>query len=565
MFLMLAGNGFLLNASIDEETDIEQALDDLDEGESLSKNPNYWERIRETLLNLSASKNVDQAILEWKRQGAVMQVPNGVCKLCGHTPILFHFPLKNKVNGNELIVGSECIIHYKALGSQFTDLAQLKKQLKTQLNAIRKTKGDEKGQVEALGDIEEIYKLEKELRERLGSIIGPQDLDVNEYRTSLIHAQSIGRVLNIKNSDGFSLGGKALDAVRALFAFQEDIRKRQKTYKGNGLYSLIETIKRQKKDYGEQVGLLNQVRKMTSAVFAFGKPNEVIDRMWDAIEHARDGLVANLQQKADQAKSGMLDSYKKELELLKPYSHLSFVLHAALATNRKLIDAQVSKVADTVNAEGFFDEVVTNRDLPSRLVNQTFSTSLAGTNASTIEAGSQLAMFADAIMKGFIGNAVKAISEFYKVAVRDIPGVQASILRAADDGIIDADVHGAAAISKFVMFFPHNAKIQTIVREEVDEVASLSHGGAIKVYEQMSADLGIDVEKVFKLYASDNNFERSFITTIFNAWKGGRKLSPAQQGNIRKQLASKKVKEVPHSMWAALHSELIAPYTGRKL
>lgn len=568
MFLMLAANdliGFALNASNDEEIDIEQALDDLAEGEALSKNPNYWDRIRETLLNLSASKTVEHAIGEWKRDGLVLQVPNGKCQLCGHTPILFHFPLKNKVNSNELIVGSECIFNYHQLGGQFTDLEQLRKQLKTMLNAVKKKK-DLGEQGRALDDIEELYALEKKLRGFLRPILGTDDLDVKEYRDQLIEAQSIGNVLNVKNSMGFSLGLQALQACRALFRFQEDIRKRQ-SYQGNGIYALIDKIMMQKRDYAEQVQLLNRTLKMTSDLFKFGPPQEVHGRMWDAIDKAKDGLLGQLQGKADQAKAKMMEDYADEQSLLKPYPHLSSTLSKALASNRKYIDSQVASAVAMIASPNFLDELKANRNIPPRITNQTFSSGLGASTAPSIQAGYQVTLFCDALRKGLLWNAIlKVVSATFKVEVKDLAGVRVALLRAADDGLLDCDVDGQAAISKFVMLLPHNPKIQEIIRQEVDEVKALAVVRTIRIYEQMSADLGIDVERVFKVYSADDETEKGIIATIFQkTWVAGKKLSIAQSGHIRKQLSKmSQVKEVPHSMWAYFHSQLNASFVGRK-
>ncbi len=35
--------------------------------------------------------------------------PNGKCQLCGHEPITYHFVAKNKKDGKQIVVGSECI------------------------------------------------------------------------------------------------------------------------------------------------------------------------------------------------------------------------------------------------------------------------------------------------------------------------------------------------------------------------------------------------------------------------------------------------------------------------
>lgn len=51
------------------------------------------------------------ALREWVYAGDMydMETPDGTCELCGHPDIRYHFKIVNQHNGNEMLVGSECI------------------------------------------------------------------------------------------------------------------------------------------------------------------------------------------------------------------------------------------------------------------------------------------------------------------------------------------------------------------------------------------------------------------------------------------------------------------------
>ena len=72
----------------------------------------YKKNLASHILPHSESQDVIQAILEWGYTGKVMdnQTKQGYCMACGHRPIRHSFYIKNKKNGNTLIVGSECVL-----------------------------------------------------------------------------------------------------------------------------------------------------------------------------------------------------------------------------------------------------------------------------------------------------------------------------------------------------------------------------------------------------------------------------------------------------------------------
>jgi hypothetical protein len=558
MFLMLAASGIDFDADLDELHELEAAEADLSEGVTWSNHPDYWERIKETLLKYSSAKETQHAIQEWVSDGRVFVKHGGTCELCGKVPITFHFPIANKVTKKQLIVGNECVRNYQQLAGR-VNLTDLQKRIRKQKDLLRSGKATP----EKLDSIEELYATEKALRVKLSAFLDEPDLDVLDYRNQLQSIEQVGNILRVQ-STAFKMGRDVINACRAYLKFQEEIRKRQK-YAAKGIADLISAIMRQKKgDYDGQISQLNQVGRLMNDILTAGKPNEVIARMWGAVAEARDSIVQQITVRGDETKAKTVSLYADDLRLAKPFPHLHFMLSAGITEHRSSISKKVDQIVKTLLSESFFDDIRAQRSLPVS-ANYQFHVELNAAEGSTARAAWNVHQFLDLVRKGFLRNVLAAIQERYSVTqVRDIAGVKVALLRAADDSLIDADADGAACVGKFVQLLQAgDPRILNLITTEVDDVKALA---SRKVHEQMSADLGIDVERVFKLYVVDNPTESSIISTIFTkTWPSGKKLSPNQMNHIQKQLAMySRTKERSHSMWEHFKGKLLAPYSKAK-
>ena len=74
-----------------------------------------------TILRFSSSSSFQKALLEWLFTGEVIDYgsPNKICGLCSKDGLRYHFKIKNKITGKELLVGSECITKFE--GIEITD------------------------------------------------------------------------------------------------------------------------------------------------------------------------------------------------------------------------------------------------------------------------------------------------------------------------------------------------------------------------------------------------------------------------------------------------------------
>ena len=73
---------------------------------------NWASRAAENILPLSREKmNLASALAEWLYTGDTydLEKPIETCELCGHPDLRYQFRIENRHNGNELLVGSECI------------------------------------------------------------------------------------------------------------------------------------------------------------------------------------------------------------------------------------------------------------------------------------------------------------------------------------------------------------------------------------------------------------------------------------------------------------------------
>lgn len=561
MFMMLAAGkkSIVFDASLDEESEIQEGIEDLDSAKAIGsqgRNSPYWPKIRERLIQFSSTDNVEEAIREWIDEGAPF-VSRGSCELCDKNPIKFHFPIKNRVTGKRLVVGSECIINYLMIAG-YESPDSLRKRLVAQRNILKK---QERGEADAASveNVNKAFTLEKELRSRIGHLAGGDaDFDVKEYADSLWDVVSIGQVLRI-TSAGFQSASEARKNTKALLKFMDDVKKRQKSVTSTGLMALVSALMRQRNPTS-RLDQLESLLKLINTTFSSGMPDDVISRAWSAVEDSKDSLVLQVTKRSDEGKTRLMETYKDELDLSKPYPHLHFMMMEGLAAQRKAFDVQVDKVRKAVASENFLDQIKSDGSAVGKLLNLTFYPDLGNSDGSVEIAAANLGQFLDVVGKGYMDGVVRAIeSTFALDRVTDLVGVRVALLRAADDGLIDADVLGAKAIKEFEKRVVEKAPaVADLLMAEVDDIRNLAKStGNQRVYELMSEVFKVDIEKAYKLYSKDNDFERSFCESVLERFRRNQTLSPAQMANLKRQLAMKgRQGEVKNSMWDALRPQL---------
>jgi hypothetical protein len=552
-----------------DASDISEALKDLDEGIAIGKrgrNSGYWPRIRERLIENSSTEDVDEAVREWESDGLPF-ISRGSCELCDKTPIKYHFPIQNRVTQKKLVVGCECIHNYLII-SGYEAPEALKKKLVAQLNLLKKQEAGGGGATEDdLHLLEESFSLESKVRRVIGAIAGGEpDLDINEYEESLYEVVYICNTLGIKNSLS-KAGSDAHIAARKISRKMDAIRVKQK-FVGNGLGVLASTIMAKRKP-SDKVEALAEYLNLLNDLANFGPASEVIARTWGAVAERKESLLTSVQRKCDKGKNQLTEDYRFECDLVRPYSNLSSVLEAGLKAQRDLFDSQLSTVRNALEKEDFLEQLRKESSVVSQALHLDFYPDLSNSDGNEQKAAYNVGQFAEFVGKGGFKSVQFVIEQVYDLeneTIRDVAGVKVALFRAADDSIIDADVMGAKAVNAFEdLIRSKERRALDLVEQEVDEIAELVQtAGNLKVFEKMSRDLGIDVQKVFKLYTNDPKFEGPFCKDIFERWESGRlrSLSPAQMGNIKRQQSMKGYAgEVKNSMWKALQSKLTARYS----
>lgn len=551
---------------LDDQSEVIEAIKDLDSGLAIGKrgrSSQYWPKIRERLLKYSSTEDVEEAMLEWEDDGLPYKSEGGCCELCDKTPIKYRFPIKNRITGSRLVVGSECIYNYLQIdGYEGPEI--LRQKLVAQLNFLKK---QERGEVEEgakLEDVSGVFLTEGKVRRIISSIAGGEpDLDPGEYKESLQEVLHICNHLGIKNAT-VQASQQSLIAISKVIKFIVPIQKKQKVT-GAGLAAVVSAImsKRKAEDrlsvLGEYLGLLNSVAQ-------FGPSREVITRSWGAVSQKRDSLLGLIVKKCDAGKAQLNADYRFELEMASPYRQLRGFIEAGIEKQKSNFDAQVTTVRKALGADNFVELIQDGSSALTQALNLDFFPDLNNSDDATQQAAAQVCAFINRVTNGDIRKVTSTIEQLYNLVgdIKDIAGAKVALLRAADDSIVDADVAGSKAVDEFARLTSlKDRAVLALIEEEVDEVADLvRETSGMRAFEKMSQDLEFDVQAVFKLYSSKIDLEKDFCSDIFNRWKSDRiqSLTPSQMSNIRKKMMGGR-KEVKDSMWGALKSDLMSKFS----
>jgi len=578
MFLLLAACGkrfghltaslsddIKISPSMDEVSEIEEGLEDIEEALKREKNPRsgpYWPKIRETLLQNSSSQDIDEAIKEWDRDG-LPYISREVCQLCGKNPIKFCFPIKNRVAGNRLIVGCECIHNYLVI-SGYEAPEALKKLLTSQLNLLKKKEKGEASEEELVAGTK-VYDVEHQIRRRLGLITkGAKDFDLREYAESVNSIVVVGNHLSLKDP-AISAAESVLKFIKPVQSFMEKTRKAQK-FDGYGL-SALTTVVMAKRKPEVKLAALETLLSGISRLFDAGLPNDVISRGWDSIAQGKVQLIEKVAKKCDQGKAMVLSDYRYELDATTQYEHLNFMIDQGLEGVRKTFDDQLRQVRETVEDPEFIDKIQRQSGAVAKILSLSFYPNLASSDSVVERNAWKTIEFVRAINRGrnVIDLVSASLEKTYNVggSIKDLAGIKVALLTAGDDGVLDVDIMGDDAITDFAKRVEaKDPKVLEIVQKKVKDLAELvKRTGNQRVFEAMSEQLEFDVERVYKLYSALNEFENSFCSDILTQWESGHlnSLSPGRMSNIKTQLVRKaRIKEVQDSMWEKLHSRLMA-------
>jgi hypothetical protein len=546
-------------SDLDTSSEVQDAIAELDSGKG--RDSRYWPKIRECLLSHSSSQNIEEARLEWEDDGTPYELEGGKCELCDKTPIKYHFPIKNRIKGDRLVVGSECIYNYLQIDG-FEGPEELRKKLVAQLNFLKKKERGEAGETD-IKDVGEAFLVDSKVKRIIASIAGGEsDLDPNEYHAALKEVLHICNHLGVKGAT-VQASQQALIALTKVMKFMLPIQKKQKV-SGPGLLAVAAAIMARRQtetrlsNMTEYLGLLTTVAK-------FGPSKDVISRSWGVATQKRDGLLSLVTKKCDAGKAQLNEDYRFELGMASPYRSLKTIIEEGVQAQKAFFDSQVDTVRSALDGDNFIELIQDGNSELSQALNLEFFPDLNNSDDVAQHAAAQVCAFINYVTNGDLQTSVFTIEKLYKLEdIRDIAGVKVALLRAANDSIIDADVDGKAAVTDFEkMLASKDKRVLALIEEEVDEVAALvKASNGLRVYEKMGQDLEFDVQAAYKLYSSKVASERDFCSDLLTRWKQGelRSLTPTLLSSIRKKMMGRR-NEVPNSMWVELKSELMAKFS----
>ena len=546
-------------SDLDTSSEILEAIEELDSGKG--RDSRYWPKIRECLLSHSSSQNIEEARLEWEDDGLPYELEGGKCELCDKAPIKYHFPIKNRIKGDRLVVGSECIYNYLQIDG-YEGPEELRKKLVAQLNFLKKKERGEAGDTN-IQDVGEAFLVDSKVKRIIASIAGGgSDLDPNEYHAALKEVLHICNHLGAKGAT-VQASQQALIALTKVMKFMLPIQKKQKV-SGPGLLAVGVAIMARRQTE-TRLSNMTEYLDLLTAVAKFGPSKDVISRSWGVATQKRDGLLSLVAKKCDAGKAQLNEDYRFELGMASPYRNLKALIEDGIKQQKAFFDAQVETVRSALEGDNFLELIQDGNSELSQALNLEFFPDLNNSDDPAQHAAAQVCAFINYVTNGDLRASVSTIEQLYKLDdIRDIAGVKVSLLRAANDSTVDADVDGKAAVTDFEkMLASKDKRVLALIEEEVDEVAALvKASNGLRVYEKMGQDLEFDVQAAYKLYSSKNGGEVAFCSDIFNGWRKGelRSLTPPQVSNIRKKMMGRR-NEVPNSMWAELKPELMAKFS----
>jgi hypothetical protein len=549
---------------LDGQSEVLEAIEDLDSGQALGsrgRSSQYWPKIRERLLKLSSSEDIEEARLEWEDDGLPYKCEGGTCELCDKTPIKYQFPIKNRIKGSRLVVGSECIYNYLQIDG-YEGPEPLRKKLVAQLNFLKKQERGEGGSSN-VKEVGEVFLTESKVRRIIASIAGGEDdFDPKEYQESLREVLHVCNHLGAKGAT-VTATQQALIAITKVIKFMIPIQAKQKV-KGNGLLGVSSAIMA-KRSVEDRLSSITEYLGLLNSVAQFGPAKEVISRSWGVAAQERNGLLALVTKKCDAGKAQINADYRFELDMAGPYRGLKSIIEEGLQQQKAFFDSQVETVRSALEGDNFLELIQDGASALASALNLEFLPDLNNSDETAQHAAAQVCAFINYVTNGDLSKITTSIEELYRLEnIRDLAGVKVALLRAANDSVIDADVAGKAAVAEFKrLLLSKDKRVLALIEEEVDEVADLVRAsGGMRVFEKMGQDLEFDVQAAYKVYSSKNADERDFCLDLFSRWKQGqiRSLTPPQMSNIRKKMMGRRG-EVPNSMWSDLKSELMTKFS----
>lgn len=543
-----------LDANMDELPEIEEGLKELEQAAQIGggRSGPYWSKIRAKILSCSSTQEVEEALKEWSRNGSAWISPNGVCQLCGHHPISFHFPIKNRVTGANLVVGSECIYNYLEIPG-FGSMEELRRRLNGERNRLKKKEMGEISE-EALAIFQEASELEAQLRQRFSQLAGGEpDFNYHDYRRTLTEVYRVIQGVNPKAAILAEIS-QAQQKCQGLSRIYHDLSKRSKLLKTPGLLAMVSAAMRVRDD-ALKLNFLKQLQTAVNEMLKSGYPSDFIKRCWETVNDEKSTILEKIDKSVD-AQRERMKRYDSYLDKLKPYEFLHFSLIAGFIQARDRIEKEARAAKEFVMRDDFIDLIMT-KDNPLSLVLAASSVDpMVRFDDQMIAQAVALTRITDILSYSDVPLLTRWIAGKFGIKnLRDGAGVRISCFRALDDSLVDFTDTSSVISGLVRLAESENSKFMEILQQEVDDIKALKK---LDLWEFLSERWDFDVQKALKVFAKDGGFEENFCLSLVKYWAQWPKLTPKQMAIVQKKLA-KREKELSDNMWDALKSKLTQP------
>lgn len=539
-------------ADMNDLPEIEDGLNELEEAAKITgRQGAYWNRIRATILANSSTSDVDDALKEWDRAGNAYQQRGGTCQLCSHHPITFHYPIKNRVTGKQLDVGSECVYNYLEIPG-FGSMEELRRRLNGERARLVKLQKGEITQT-TMEAFQKAGELSTKLSVQYARLaVGGQDFNLYEYYATLLNLTTMLSGLDPKHSMLAPLQQANMTA-RKVRSLHEQLKKRSKKVDTLGPVSMVKGAMGVRDDE-EKLSLLERIQSDMSDLLKVGDPTDFVNRVTDAITEAKDSLLRQVSETANTKFTGLENYAKPYLDQLRRYPNLRAEYEKAIEGIRLSHQQKADEARQTVavfmekisdygsrwtplwSVRVYIDSAKNPPQNEGVLTWQNLLRNVQGLLSSDTR------YFADYVGEHFLGQ---------KGGVRDTVGVKVAYLRACDE-VFSADLGSANWKFQSAIQNKDNQQVIDIIEDEVDDVKQAKKK---KLYQFLGERWGVDLQKAFSAFSADNRVDFLFCEGLIENWQRFPKLGPAFMGKIKMKMGENS-RPVPNSAWDKLKGEL---------
>ena len=534
MFSRTAADEVVLDPAMSEQ-ELDNAEKELDV-KQVGRSGAYWPRIRAKILETSSSTDIDEAVKEWKHMRTWM-AKNGVCELCGHHPIVYHFLIENRVNNKTLVVGSECIYNYLEVPG-VPDPATLKKRL-NQLRNKLKAVADGKASEDDLKQLEALQLVERETNIYIDKLGPDAKFDTLALLEELSMPFRNASAMKITTS-AFQAISQAYQALTQLGAFLEDVQKRSKKCDAKDLKTVVVAVMNFRSGgTKKQIEMLEAFQKKMAAVFNYGKPKDFVQTLGNEIVVSQKATFEAKEKGIREEFQTIVEQYNQLIDVVKPYPKLEDRVRSSFALIENSLASKIeyakAHIIIPIALRYYLWGGTTQLDIPRDFLNlKTWAVDDANENCEKLATGIR--------------------SQYDLREIRDTVGVRKAYFWALSQQGFSPTPYWPQAIT-------HLSGFKEVIEEEVDDIKDLVKAtGNQKVFEAMSEIWKFDSKKFFQMCPKGHPFLDSFARSLEVQFMRGRtELSFKQQAVVDRTMRGHD--EPKDNMWEALQPQLTAKYT----